>query len=109
MSGYVSDRCEVCTRTLAERPDPRRRRCVEHLGQRDLFPRAAVRTPRRRADEGPSAPVRVVETVPCPACVGAHPVADWSLLDPCCELCVGCGRITLDSPVAGATAGGGGR
>lgn len=98
MSVYVYDRCEVCHRTLAARPDPKRRRCAEHLDQLDLFPRTAVRTPRRRSDEWPTAAPRTVETVPCPRCVGAHPVADWSLLDPCCALCVGCGRITLDSP-----------
>jgi hypothetical protein len=39
------ERCEVCRATLpdrAERPDPRRRRCADHLGQAVLFPLTAL-------------------------------------------------------------------
>jgi hypothetical protein len=46
-SRHAYDRCEVCHRVLDERPDPKRRRCGEHLAQCDLFPRTAVRRPRR--------------------------------------------------------------
>jgi len=41
------DRCEVCQRILDDRPDPARPRCADHLGQLELFPRRAVRKPRR--------------------------------------------------------------
>ncbi|MQA15709.1 MAG: hypothetical protein GEV09_16560 [Pseudonocardiaceae bacterium] len=41
------DRCEVCQRVLESRPDPKRRRCAEHLDQLHLFPSSAVRRPRR--------------------------------------------------------------
>jgi hypothetical protein len=32
------DRCEVCQRVLVERPDPKRRRCADHLAQLVLVP-----------------------------------------------------------------------
>lgn len=35
-------RCEVCRAVLNERPDPRRRRCADHLDQQPLFPLTAV-------------------------------------------------------------------
>ncbi|AEA27660.1 hypothetical protein Psed_5530 [Pseudonocardia dioxanivorans CB1190] len=35
-------RCEVCRVVLGERPDPRRRRCADHLDQQPLFPLSAV-------------------------------------------------------------------
>ena len=35
-------RCEVCRTVLVERPDPHRRRCVDHLDQHPLFPLSAV-------------------------------------------------------------------
>jgi len=43
----MHDRCEVCQRVLDHRPDPTRPRCADHLGQLALFPRRAVRKPRR--------------------------------------------------------------
>jgi len=45
-------------------------------------------------------------TIACPKCVGAGPVADWSLLDPSCPLCVGCGRITVEAPAGPCRRGG---
>lgn len=94
------DRCEVCARIIEHRPDPRRRRCADHLAQRELFPRSAARRP-RSWQSSPGSRGRELDTIACPQCVGAHPVEDWSLLDPCCELCVGCGRITVESPASG--------
>lgn len=35
-------RCEVCRAVLVDRPDPRRRRCTDHLDQQPLFPLTAV-------------------------------------------------------------------
>lgn len=46
---------------------------------------------------------REVVTLACPECVGASPVEDWSRLDPCCPLCVGCGRIDVDQPARPAS------
>lgn len=45
----VPARCEVCRAVLVERPDPRRRRCADHLDQHPLFPLSAVpgRRPRK--------------------------------------------------------------
>lgn len=49
-------RCEVCRVVLHERPDPRRRRCADHLDQLALVPLTAVpghRTrPTRRTRKG---------------------------------------------------------
>lgn len=39
-------RCEVCRIPLHERPDPRRRRCADHLDQLALVPLSTVRTAR---------------------------------------------------------------
>ncbi|MEV1296166.1 hypothetical protein [Pseudonocardia sp. NPDC049635] len=39
-------RCEVCRAPLHERPDPRRRRCADHLDQLALVPLSTVRTTR---------------------------------------------------------------
>ncbi|MFR9804933.1 hypothetical protein ACL02T_21995 [Pseudonocardia sp. RS010] len=51
MSATRPDRCEVCRTPLSDRPDPRRRRCADHLGQAVLFPLTAVTTrPRRRKE-----------------------------------------------------------
>lgn len=36
-------RCEVCRAPLHERPDPRRRRCADHLDQLALVPLTSVR------------------------------------------------------------------
>ncbi|MDN5914908.1 MAG: hypothetical protein L0I76_07340 [Pseudonocardia sp.] len=36
-------RCEVCRTPLHERPDPRRRRCADHLDQLALVPLTTVR------------------------------------------------------------------
>ncbi|WP_226361230.1 hypothetical protein [Pseudonocardia sp. ICBG1142] len=41
-------RCEVCRTPLHERPDPRRRRCADHLGQLALVPLSTVRPARRK-------------------------------------------------------------
>lgn len=38
-----SQRCEVCRAVLHERPDPRRRRCADHLDQLVLMPLSSVR------------------------------------------------------------------
>jgi hypothetical protein len=43
----ATDRCEVCRVVLAERPDPRRRRCADHVDQAVLFPITHVRPTRR--------------------------------------------------------------
>ena len=43
-------RCEVCRTPLHERPDPRRRRCADHLDQLALVPLTTVRTTRRKGD-----------------------------------------------------------
>lgn len=41
-------RCEVCRSPLHERPDPRRRRCADHLAQLVLVPLTTVRPARSR-------------------------------------------------------------
>ncbi|MDN5920755.1 MAG: hypothetical protein L0I76_37580 [Pseudonocardia sp.] len=41
-------RCEVCRTPLHERPDPRRRRCADHLDQLALVPLTTVRPTHRR-------------------------------------------------------------
>ncbi len=41
-------RCEVCRTPLHERPDPRRRRCADHLDQLALVPLTVVRTARSK-------------------------------------------------------------
>ncbi len=41
-------RCEVCRTPLHERPDPRRRRCADHLNQLALVPLTTVRPARRK-------------------------------------------------------------
>lgn len=43
-------RCEVCRTPLHERPDPRRRRCADHLDQLVLVPLTTVRTTRRKGN-----------------------------------------------------------
>lgn len=37
------DRCEVCDAVIEHRPDPKRRRCADHLDQLDLIPLSRVR------------------------------------------------------------------
>ncbi|WP_132429490.1 hypothetical protein [Pseudonocardia endophytica] len=47
-------RCEVCRVVLHERPDPRRRRCADHLDQLALVPLTQVpgRTRTRKPRKG---------------------------------------------------------
>lgn len=52
MSATSTDRCEVCTRVIRTRPNPRKRRCAEHVHVAPLFPLAAVKKPGRPATEG---------------------------------------------------------
>jgi hypothetical protein len=48
----AADRCEVCRAVLADRPEPRRRRCVDHVDQAVLFPLTHVRRTRSTRKEG---------------------------------------------------------
>jgi hypothetical protein len=48
----VTARCEVCRAVLADRPEPRRRRCTDHVDQAVLFPLTHVRRTRPARKEG---------------------------------------------------------
>jgi hypothetical protein len=41
------DRCEVCSRVISQRPNPRKRRCGDHLEVAPLFPVSACKKPKR--------------------------------------------------------------
>jgi hypothetical protein len=42
------DRCEVCSRVISQRPNPRKRRCGDHLEVAPLFPVSACKKTKRR-------------------------------------------------------------
>jgi hypothetical protein len=52
VTGACMDRCEVCNHVIDQRPDPKRRRCAEHLDQLVLVPAVAIRKPKRNIDRG---------------------------------------------------------
>jgi hypothetical protein len=41
------DRCEVCSRVITQRPNPRKRRCRDHVEVAALFPLSACKKPKR--------------------------------------------------------------
>jgi hypothetical protein len=48
------DRCEVCNAVIEQRPQPKQRRCSDHLDQLVLVPAALVRKTTSKHDPGRS-------------------------------------------------------
>jgi hypothetical protein len=45
------DRCEVCNAVIEQRPEPKRRRCSDHLDQLVLIPAALIRNTTSKRDQ----------------------------------------------------------